>query len=568
MGALCTAHSTPCAGGENEVCLCGKRGSAVGQLGLRQTTNSATKQTIRSSFMTRSDTTATSGSLGKTDLLILTGLSLALFSYHMLTSTLSSYGYFIDEFYYIACSKHLAFGYVDHPPVSVFLLALSRSLFGDSMPALRLFPALAASATVFMTGLIAHRLGGSLVAIVIAALAVIAMPVFQLMGSFYSMNAFEPLIWTSILYFIIRLVQEEKPQYWLVIGLLMGVGLETKHTMAVYAAALVVGMLLTGTRRLLWNRWFLWGALSCLFLLLPNLIWQYVNGFPSVEFYRNAMVNKNVPRGPLNVFLDQILFTNPFAFPLWITGLLFLFVGGSKYRFLGWAYLVLLSAMVLSQSSRPDRIGAMYTLLFAAGAVAIEKIRRPAALHLVRVLMLVLLVGGAIVAAPVTTPILPPTALKAYLSAIGFSFSVERGKMNEPIPQWLADRLGWRELAVDVAHAYHSLPAEEQRNTVLVSTNYGEAGALELYGAEFGLPRVYATHNSYHLWGPPPDSVKTYIAVFVGRRDLESRFETVVEAGLHTCEDCTQPQRKIPIYVARGPKFSIAKEWESFKIYN
>jgi hypothetical protein len=539
---------------------------------MRHTAGSETDQTPyeRRSSMTANDRTATSESLGKTDLLILTGLSLCLFSYHMLTSTLSSYGYFIDELYYIACSKHLAFGYVDHPPLSILLLALSRRIFGDSMPALRLLPALAAAATVTMTGLTVHRLGGSRFAIIIAALAVIAMPVFLVMGSFYSMNAFEPLTWIVILYFIIRLVQEENVRYWLVIGLLMGIGLEIKHTMAVYTAALLGGMLLTGTRRLLWNRWFLWGALGCFLLLVPNLVWQGANGFPSVEFYRNAMVNKNLPRGPMNVVLDQILFSNPFAFPLWITGLVYLFVAqeGRKYRFLGWAYLILVAVMILSQSSRPDRIGAMYTVLFASGAVAIGKLRQSLAHRLVPVLMIALLVGGAAVVAPIMTPLLPPPVLKNYLSAIGFSFSLERGKMNEPIPQWLADRLGWRELAMDVARVYQGLPAEEQQNTVLVSTNYGEAGALELYGAEYGLPRVYATHNSYHHWGPPPDSIKTYIGVSVGRGDLEKRFESVFEAGLHTCEDCTRPQRTIPIYVARGPRFSITEEWVKFKIYN
>jgi len=459
---------------------------------------------------------------------------------------------------------------VDHPPLSILLLAVSRRLFGDSLPWLRVFPALSAAATVYMTGLTVHLLGGSRRAIIIAALAVIAMPTILIMSSFYSMNAFEPLIWTSILYFTLRLVLEENTKYWGVIGVLLGLGLETKHTMGVYAVALVTGMVMAGTRRLLWNRWFLSGAIGCVLLLLPNLVWQYVNGFPSMEFYHNAMINKNVPRGPADVVLDQILFANPFAFPLWITGLAYFFFTqqGGKFRFLGWSYLILLSLMVVSQSSRPDRIGAIYPVLFAGGAVAIGKPGRHSALKAFPVLMIVSLLAGAAAFAPVTTPVLPPPVLKNYLAAIGFAPSLEQGKANEPIPQWLADRLGWRELAADVAAVYHSLPAGEQRNTVIVSSNYGEAGALELYGAEFGLPRVYATHNSYHLWGPPSDSVKTYIGVFVNRSDLDNRFESVVEAAIHTCGECTRPQRLIPIYVARGPRFSITREWANFKIYN
>ncbi|MGA9363283.1 MAG: glycosyltransferase family 39 protein [Bacteroidota bacterium] len=520
--------------------------------------------------MTHIEDMTRSNSTGKTDLLILAALSTSLFLYLMLTSALSSYGYFIDEFYYIACSKRLALGYVDQPPFSIVMLAVSRWILGESMLAVRFLPAFAIAATVFVTGIIARRLGRSRVAMVIAALATIAAPVYLLMGSFYSMNAFEILIWTCILYFIIKLVQEDNPKYWLVIGLLMGVGLETKHTMVLYGIALIIGILLTTTRRLLWNRWFIWGVLSCFLFLLPNLIWQYVHEFPSLEFYRNAMVNKNISRGPLSVVRDQILFLNPLAVPLWITGVIYcLFSGeGRKYRFLGGAYLILLMVMVLGQSSRPDRIAAMYTVLFASGAVAIQRLRRPLVRRLVSVLTVVMLIGGGIVLAPISSPLLPPPMLKNYISALGLSLDIEKGKTNEQLPQWLADRLGWRELASDVARVYHSLPSEEQRNTILVSTNYGEAGALELYAPEFGLPPVFCTHNSFHLWGPPSDSIKTYIAVFVQRRDLESKFESVVEAGLHTCADCTRPQRRIPIYVARGPRFSITAEWPKFKIYD
>jgi hypothetical protein len=241
---------------------------------------------------------------------------------------------------------------------------------------------------------------------------------------------------------------------------------------------------------------------------------------------------------------------------------------GAKYRFLGVTSLLLLAFMMLSGSSRPDRIAAMYPFLFASGAAAMKRLRRPALRRSVGFAMTALLAATGILLAPVFTPLLPPPAARQYIAAFGLSFDIERGKVNEPLPQWLADRLGWRELAADVARVYHALPEGEQQNTVIVSTNYGEAGALELYGPEFGLPRVFATHNSYHLWGPPPDSVRTYIGVFVNGRDLEKRFVSVVEAGIHTCDDCTRPQRRIPIYVARGPRFSMAAAWPTFKIYD
>jgi len=508
--------------------------------------------------------------LSRNELLVLLGLSGSLFVYQLLTAALSPYGYFIDELYYIACSKRLAFGYVDHPPLAVFLLALSRAILGESVTALRVLPALALSTSVFITGLIARRLGGGLPAMVLAAVGAILAPDYLLMGSFYSTNAFEIVIWTAIAYLTIRMVQENEPRWWLAIGLLLGLGLQTKHTIVLYSVALVVGMLLTGARRLLFTRWFLAGMLTSVLLTLPNLVWQYSKGFPSLEFYKNATLGKNIPTGPLDVLQGQFLIANRFALPLWIAGLFYLLfrAPGKRYRFLGLCYLVLVLIMVLGGSSRPDRIAAIYTVLFAAGAVFFEDFGRVGAKRYAGVAVLIIMTFGGLVFLPAFSPVLPPAMLQSYLSAIGFSFSVEIGKTDEPLPQWIADRLGWRELASDVSEVCRSLPPEERREAILVSTNYGEAGALELYGPEFGLPPVFATHNSYHDWGPPSDSVRTYVVVFADREDLERQFDSVVEAAVHTCGYCTRPQRRIPIYVARGPRFSVKAAWPSFKNYN
>jgi 4-amino-4-deoxy-L-arabinose transferase-like glycosyltransferase len=500
--------------------------------------------------------------------LVLLGLPLSLFLYELYLTLLPQYGYFIDEVYYIACAKRLAWGYVDHPPLSIFLLAAERWVLGDSLTALRFLPAVAAAVNVLMTGLLVRQLGGGILATVVALIGAMAMPVYLLMGSFYSMNAFEPVILTVIVYSIIRLEKDEQPQWWLFVGLLTGLGLEMKHTMVVYMVALGVGLLLTPARRFLWNRWFLGGMIIAVIVLIPNLLWQYTHGFPSIEFYRNAMVSKNVPTPPHQVMLMQILFANPFAFPVWIAGVVFAFSrAGSRFRYIGWTYLVLIGVMVASQSSRPDRIAAIYAALFAMGGVALERLGKPGLRRAVISLLSVASICGSVIMAPVVTPLLPPIQLRGYLSAIGFSYNIEKGKMNEPLPQWIADRLGWKELAVDVAQVYHLLSPEDQKNAVIVCKNYGEAGALELYGPEFGLPPVFATHNNYLLWGPPSDSVGVFIAVGVSRKDLDAIFEDVVEASVHTCADCTRPQQRVPIDIARKPRGSIEKEWLKFKTF-
>jgi hypothetical protein len=506
----------------------------------------------------------------KTNIIILFGISFIVFLFLILSGTLSAYGYFIDEPYYLSCSHRLAFGYIDHPPLSIFILFVNRIIFGDSLLAIRWIPAITLSATVFISGIITKQLGGGRYAMVMTVIAVAGCPVYLLFGSFYSMNPFEILIWTLIMFYTIRILREENPKYLMVLGLLIGLGLEMKHTMITYAAGLIIGAVLSKSRKLIWNKWLFYGLLIAFVLLLPNIIWQLKNGMPSLEFYRNAMINKNIATKPMGIIIGQILFIGPIAFLVGICGLVFLLVNKDfvKYRLFGFAYLILFVLLLISQSSRPDRIAAIYPILFAAGGIAVEKYSQNVRFRIPEKVILFLLIIGAIITTPIAVPFLAPKTEAAYLSSIGFKMNLESGKANELLPQWIADRLGWKEFAEEVSSVYMSLPPEERRNTVIVSTNYGEAGALEVYSKEYPLPLVFATHNSFHSWGPPSDSVKTYIAVFVDRKDIEKRFESVIEAKVHRCEYCSHQQQRIPIYVARGPKFSIEKEWKNFKIYD
>lgn len=502
-----------------------------------------------------------------TPIAILAAISLVPFALLLVASTRPPYGFFTDELYFIACSRRLAFGYVDQPPLSIALLAASRWLLGDSVLAVRVLPALATAGTVLSAGLVARELGGSLRAMVLAALAAAAMPVLLVFGSFHSMNAFEPLVWTVVLLLVVRLVGRDEPRLWVPAGILVGVGLESKHTLVLHAGALLLAMLATPARRHLRSRWFALGCLAVALIVLPNLLWQVGHGFPSLELYRNSM-GKNIDRTPWEVLRDQVLYAGPFALPLWVAGLAWLALGaGGRYRFLAWTWVLLLLAMVAARSSRPDRIAAIYPALFAAGGMAFERVRRPGIRAGLAATQAALLVAGATAAAPIFTPILPPAGVRVYLATLGLRIELERGKQGEPVPQWLADRLGWRDLVARVADVVASLPPDERRDTVLVTENYGIAGALDLYGPALGLPPVFATHNSFHDWGPPPESARTYVAVGVDRRGLEGKFDSVVEAAVAACDDCTRPQRRVPILVARGPRFSVTREWPGWKVY-
>ena len=499
----------------------------------------------------------------------LAGLSLVAFGIFMISCSIRPYGFFIDEVYFMACAKRLAFGYIDQPPLSIALLCVVQNLFGHNIYAVRFLPAVSIAATVYITGLIARRLGGSNRSMLLAGIAVMIMPVFILFGSFYSMNAYEPLIWTSVIFFMLKMVQENNEIYWLHIGILLGIGLEVKHTMVLYGLALIIGLLFSDKRRLLFNRWILLGGLACFILILPNLVWQYIHHFPSLELYRNSFSSKNISKSYLQVIAEQIIFVNPFTFPLWLNGLVVLmFPKGKPYRFMLFAYAFLLLVMLAGHSSRPDRISSIYTFFMASGAVALENYLNKTWLRLSQVIAVSLLIAGGIMFTPVFCPILSPLLTKKYISALGLHFDVESGKTGEPLPQWLADRIGWKELAAEVANVYHALPVNEKRNAAIITTNYGEAGALELYASEFGLPKTYCTHNSFHSWGPPSDSIQTYIGVYIDIDDVRPRFKSIEKAAYYYCADCTKPQRNIPIYILRGPNFSMEKEWANFKNYH
>jgi len=488
------------------------------------------------------------------------------FLMHVLTS--ARYGVFRDELYYLACARRLDWGYVDHPPLSIAMLAINRWIGGESILALRMVPALCGAATVILTGLIARELGGGKLAQCLSALAVALGPIYLIMFDFFSLNAFELLIWSALSLVLIRMLKNREPRLWLCVGALLGAGLLNKHTTAILGPALLVGLFLTPERRHLRGKWIWLGAFVAFLFILPNLIWQQVHGWPSLEFYRNAVLEKNIDTGPGMALFMQFFVLGPAAFPLVLAGVYFYLFAerGRSYRSLGWAYLVLLGLFLLSRSSRPDRLAGIYPLILAAGAVVIERASERAAWRWVRVALpsLVLVLGLAL--APISTTLLPPEVTTRYMGLFGRLLQIERGK-SASLPQWLADRMGWEELAVTVGKIVSALPEEDRRRAVLYGDNYGEAGAMEYYAVRYNLPPVISTHNSYHLWGFQQKEVDVLIAVGADPEDLRRLFESVERVGATRCEYCMDYENGVPIYLAKGPKVTIQDFWEQFKDY-
>ncbi|HEX2644751.1 MAG TPA: glycosyltransferase family 39 protein, partial [Thermoanaerobaculia bacterium] len=244
----------------------------------------------------------------------------ALLSILIHAATITSYGWFRDEFYYVACGEHLAFGYVDHPPLVALMAWLSRHLLGESLAALRVLPVLTGAAVVFLAGWLAREFGGGRLAQTVACLGVLVAPVYLFNFHYFSMNSFEVLLWTLAAWIVIRIVKTGDPKLWLLFGLIAGVGLQNKHSMLVFGFGIFAGLLLTPERRQLARPW-IWagGALAGL-IFLPNLIWQMRNGWPTLEFMRNAQLYKNVSLSPFELFSAQFLNQHPLAFLVALAG--------------------------------------------------------------------------------------------------------------------------------------------------------------------------------------------------------------------------------------------------------
>ena len=485
-----------------------------------------------------------------------------------------SYGWFIDELYYRACAQRLAWGYVDHPPLSVAVLAFSRFLLGDSLLVMRLWPALALAATALVSSALARRLGGGAFARTLAAVSVLSSPVALILGSFFSMNALELLLWPVCALVFVQLL-ERGGALWLGFGALLGLAVLNKHTSATFGLALLAGVLLTPARQQFRTRWPWLGGLVAALIISPNLLWQMHHGWPSLEFYEQAQKLKNLQTPPLRVLASQALVAGPTALPLAVLGVATSLRDRSRAapRALGAAFLALLAALMLSQSSRFERLIGFYPILFAAGATALERATQRKRAWL-RAAALGVVPLGAIALSPISLPLFPPALVSAYARTLGVVPQIEKNR-SSALPQWFADRLAWPQLVQDVAGAYRSLPLEEQARALLFAPSYGEAGALELWGPALGLPPVLSSHNTYYFWSqrllaqhaasrPEPAST-IVISVGVAPERLEQWFERVDTVGAFECADCIDWRRHRPIVVARAPRAPLLPLWPELK---
>jgi hypothetical protein len=487
---------------------------------------------------------------------------------HLLTG--ANYGFFRDELYYIDAGKHLSFGYVEFPSFIALMAAFVHSIFGDVLLAYHVLPALAGAGVVLFSGLIARELGGGRFAQCLAALASLVAGIFLGIDAIFSMDSFDELWWVLAVFLLIRLIKNNQPRYWLLFGLVAGLGMLTKITILMIGFALVLGLLLTPERRYLWSRWaWLGGALAYAFLL-PYILWNAANGWPTLEFWRGYTSGHANPADALGFFLQQILAMNPLTLPLWLTGLLAYFFNRQlrPYRALGWAFIILYLLFTLIRA-KVYFLAPAYPMLFAAGALIFERFFRERCLRWPQPVYMSALLLVGIVLAPVVMPILPPAIYGQTMSFVGGNAGVKvEQRATGVLPQQLADRFGWDTMTATVAQVFHRLLANEQAQACILTENYGEAGAIDLYGPAYHLPQTMSGHNTYYLWGPGKCTGQVVIVIGYSLNDLRPVFESVAQAGLITCTYCMPAENNLPVYVARHLKGTIQALWPQVKHYD
>ncbi len=484
----------------------------------------------------------------------------------LLTALHPDYGWFLDEMYYLACARHPALGYPDHPPVAPLLLALHHALFGDALLGVRIWPALCGLGTMLLAARVAWRLGGSLASQILAAICIAGAPILLAVFSIYSSNCFDVFFWTLALTALIELGHTGDRRLWWVVGAAIGLGLESKHTIAILGVAIAGGTLLSSARTQLLGRDVWIGVGIALALFLPNLWWQVDHDWMSLELYASADRDSNIESSVLEVLDGQIGGFNPATVPIWSAGLYLLLFStrGRQHRQVGWTAAILFAVLLLGGRSRPDRIMGVYPVLFAAGAVQFEAVYARRGLGWLRVSLPAAVAVIGLAAAPLVVPILPVELAARMTEATGEDGEIHRevGRARLLLP--LAHRQGNEEITSAAVRAWRSLEKEERENLLILAEGYAPASAIELNGPS-ELPDVYSPHQSYFLWGPPPVDPDRVIAVGFEPEQLAPYFARVEVLERAPCAFCMGWRQDMPVAIASEPRTSLRESWTALR---
>ena len=491
------------------------------------------------------------------------------FLVHFLSSLWGShlgYGFFRDELYFLVCGHHLAWGYVDQPPMVAVQARLAEILFGVSPTGIRIFSFMAAGITVGLTGILTWQLGGRRSAQILAMTGVLAAPVFLGTSNYLSMNSFEPCFWMGALLVVLRMAEgSAAPRAWLVFGLLAGLGIENKHATAFFLVALLAGLLISPQRRILFTRGCAAGVAVLILIALPNLLWQWANHFPTYVFLSTvAHSDKNIKLPPLAFLVEQVKVLLVSTVPLWAGGIVWL--GFSRHarpwRFVALTYLTFL-AMMMAMHAKDYYLAPIYPVLFAAGAVAFAQLTQrewPALVYAGVLACTFLLATG-----PVVLTILPPQQYLSYTAPFDPN-SARFEKFTSPLPEILSDRFGWPQMVEGFATRYNALPPDVRAHTAIFCGNYGEAGAVDIMGAAYGLPKAISGHQNYFFWGWNNYTGESVLTLGNDPKDYTDSYAEVVDLGPFDAPWIMDHEHRRYFWL-RHRKRSYAADWARLKYW-
>lgn len=480
--------------------------------------------------------------------------------------TAPHYGYFRDELYYLACGEHPAWGYMDQPPLIAWIAWLLEHTIGTSLYALRLLPMLADVGTIFATAILARRLGGDRWAVFLSALAVLVTPIALAFSHLYTMNAFDPLLWTLLAWLMVDLVQTDDQRRWIWIGALVGVTLLNKYGVLFFLVGLLAGVVASPLRRDLVRPRFWLGVAVAVLISLPNFLWQLHWNFPFLQLIKSVRANgRDVMLPPLPYLAQQAQMIGFVPVLLVILALWFLVSPqGRRYAVLGWGFLSVLGLMLLLRG-KFYYVAPVYPVMFACGAVGFEQLTQQRWLLWCRpVYALAILLVGAMLA-PTMLPLFPIEKYIAYTEKLGIQQQKFENQPRSRVPQLYADMFGWEERVKTVAAYFHSLPSDEQKVTAIAAPNYGEAGAIDLFGPKYGLPKSISASNNYWIWGPRQYTGQSIILMdedSPGKYLEHCKSLTLIE---HTDDPYSRPDEHSPIYHCRGLNPNLQLLWPTLK---
>ncbi len=478
------------------------------------------------------------------------------------------YGFFFDELYTNALSRHLAFGYVDLPPLVPALVALSRLILGESLFAMHIVPALAGSFTLVFICLITKEFGGKTFAVALTALGFIIIPGWLMVDSIFCYDSIDQFILAVFLFTLIRFLRTGNKRLWMALGFIAGLACMTKMTILFLGPGFLIALLASKYRKDLSTPWPWLGAALCLVLLSPYLLWQSANHWPTLEYWINYGSHRVYQASIQQFIINILIYLSPLLIPLWLIGLYRVLrpLDGVRYGFLGLLFLVTIVLMFILHAT-PRLIIELFMPLLAAGAVFTEETL--AGLRWgnpVKAAAVVYLLAVGIVNISFSLPVISMDLLPAVIRPFQPLYQPLRefnnGSNNPPI--FLSGRIGWDDLVRDVAGVYNALPPEDRAVAGIYADFYVTAGAIDQFGPQYKLPHAVSGSLTYFLWGPGY-SWDVMILITDRTNRMAVFFEKCEQKAV--TQDEYVGLSRFYVFVCRKPIVPADTIWSSVKYY-